>query len=722
MTATSEPRTLKVMVDYYNDVVESNENNNENTVKLLTSLADLVVKDMTWTPNDAGIGDDVTFTVTVKNEGSGRAEASRGAFNVGGNYWGYVDIEALEPGQETTADFTWVADYGQLTVNFAADFDNKITEIDEVNNYITKTVPIVLPDLRISGIDWSPINPALGDTVTFTVTLVNQSGGKADNCQLGYYIDDVLLASDSIYPLEPYQTITRTCTWQAQNGRHTFSAMADASRRVTESDENNNESSVLVVPYMADLTVGPITWSPFEMPPGSEVDFSVEIENTGSLRSGLFRVTCFVDDAIIGDVRIENLEAGESVTGTFPWSATAGFHVLNVVADSGNQVIEIDESNNSKNVNLPPPDLIVQGITWSPDNASIGDNVTFTATVFNQGQSKSQATQLSFYVDGVLKETADLPEIAQSGSTKVKFEWTAQSGKHTIRSVADPADRVTETDETNNDIQLDFATLTPDLTVSSINWAIENALIDTSTNITITVDNPGTDTAGVSVLRCFIDNQPPKDVEIGPIPAGGTATATISVPLEAGAHEMYAVADADHEVTELNEYNNQTNLSFNTIAPDLVVKSITLTPAESVPGEEVTVTVNVENRGRDTAQNVRVALSVNGSPLGDADIDEIAVGDIKPATFTWTSLEGMQEFQALADSEGTVAESNENNNTKSRTVTVTAPIVTATTHKAAAVSASGGILDSWWWVILVAGLLLGGAFFYSTFKAIRRNQ
>ncbi len=46
------------------------------------------------------------------------------------------------------------------------------------------------------------------------------------------------------------------------------------------------------------------------------------------------------------------------------------------------------------------PDLIVQDIAWTPTNPSIGDTVTFTATIMNQGNASSNGGYVHFYLDG----------------------------------------------------------------------------------------------------------------------------------------------------------------------------------------------------------------------------------------------------------------------------------------------------------------------------------
>jgi len=45
-------------------------------------------------------------------------------------------------------------------------------------------------------------------------------------------------------------------------------------------------------------------------------------------------------------------------------------------------------------------DLIIKDITWTPTNPSLGETVTFTATIKNQGNGSSSSSRVYFYFDG----------------------------------------------------------------------------------------------------------------------------------------------------------------------------------------------------------------------------------------------------------------------------------------------------------------------------------
>ena len=722
-TATAEAHEIEAIVDYYQKVTEIDETNNEKTASLQTLAPDIFVYDITWLPSGAGVGDSVTFTITIKNQGSGRAEASRAVCYIDGGVAGYLDISEIDADSQATATITWTAQGGSHAVSVQADYDNKLIESSKDNNKLTKTISIIPPDLVIASIVSSPENPTVGDTVTFTVTVKNQGGGKAENFKLACYIDDFLLNQEHIYSLESDASTEKTFTWKMQNGRHIFKAYANSTKSIAESDENNNESSLTITPNMPDLAITTITWSPPDIPAGSEVTFDINIENQGSLSAGPSRTVYYVDGANVGYKDIGQLDAGESTTEHFLWAAIDGQHTIRVVVDSNDQISEYDENNNTKVLNLPPPDLVIQDVSYSPPDAKTGDSVIISVTIKNQGNSKTENSQVACNIDGLPVASKDIPAI-NAGDTVIRtFNWVAEAGMHNIKISTDTNNLVIESDETNNDKEIKFATLTPDLIIKSIGWLIENPMTNDDVYFTITIKNQGTGIAGGSQLKYSIDKNTALLADIKPIPAGDIAEYKFSSILEGGSHTTNVTIDVKNEVTELDEANNNKVLSFTTITPDLTIKAITCSPLVANAGDNVTITVKVENRGRDKALNPFLAISVDGSPLGSLVIPEIDIGAITTVDFAWKAILGPHEFSAFIDTDQTVLESNETNNTKIRTITIAKPETPAAkkVKLPATSSTDKGFLSSWWWMFLIVAALLGGMAFVSALKILRKK-
>ena len=54
------------------------------------------------------------------------------------------------------------------------------------------------------------------------------------------------------------------------------------------------------------------------------------------------------------------------------------------------------------------------------------------------------------------------------------YTWLAISGSHTLEAFADRLNQVKESDETNNNITVTYATAAPDLVIDSITWSPQN--------------------------------------------------------------------------------------------------------------------------------------------------------------------------------------------------------------------------------------------------------
>jgi subtilase family serine protease len=721
--ALSNKHEVKVVIDYYKNVTESDENNNEKTVTLSTLVPDLVVTAITWLPADAAVGDTVSFNATVKNIGGGKSEKSHASWYIDGSFISSPDIPEIPGGEQTMVTIQWVATGGSHAVSFVADPDNMLTESAEDNNKLTVNISIVPPDLYVHNIDWSPTNFTIDDAVTFTANISNQGGGRADDFYVTFYVDDVRLSAVPVGRLNSGSWINAVCTWKATNGRHIFKAVVDEGKAITEENENNNENQVSIAPDMPDLSIETITWSPADIRAGADITYDITIKNLGTLYAGPSRVAYYVDGAAAGYSDIGQVQAGAAVIVHFVWSVVSGQHTINIVADSANKVFELDKNNNTKTVSVPPPDLIVQGITWAPDGASVGDRLVFTAIIKNQGGGQSQSALASLNIDGSPVTVKDLPEIAAAGSAPVTFDWTTTAGKHKIKVTADTSNRVTESDETNNTKEIDFATLTPDLVIQDIGWLMQNPLADDKVDFTVNIKNQGTGNAGACKLKYTVDNLPAIWENIAAIPAGGSAVCSFSFLLKAGSQTVNATIDSYDKINELDETNNTKVLTFNSLAPDLIIQSIGISPVTAIPGDNVTITVKVENRGRNKAPASKLSLSIDGAGVSAADIPAIDVGATLSKDFSWKSLAGQHEIMTYADAGNTILESDETNNSRSRTVTIekaAAPAPKSIKSNAPAATDKGLISNYWWVLMLAAGLLALGAF-VSVYKSVKKG-
>ena len=145
-----------------------------------TNAPDLVMESIAWTPELPAIGNIVTFTVVVRNQGDSPAGTARLAYFIDDNILTSDWITGINPGATILKSFTWKAQAGSYIIKAVIDYDNSVAEIDENNNEKTFAFSVFAPDLVVASISWLPENPSTGDKVTFSVTIKNQ-GNKA--CQ-----------------------------------------------------------------------------------------------------------------------------------------------------------------------------------------------------------------------------------------------------------------------------------------------------------------------------------------------------------------------------------------------------------------------------------------------------------------------------------------------------------------------------------------------------------
>ena len=463
--------TVKAVADYNDDVLESDETNNEKEITFSGTPVpepDLIIQDISWSPLNPSPGETVTLTVTIKNQGGGSAVASQVNYYVDGSQEGSDNVSSIPAGGTTTGTFIWNAESGNHTIKAVADYNDDVPESDETNNEKeTTSSKIYLADLIIQSITWSPPNPSSGETVTFTFAVKNQGNGGAGPSTVYYYIGDYGKGPVPVSSISAGGTASGNFTWSTAHGNPTIAAVADYFNAVSESDESNNIKQVTVPKIsasetsLADLIIQDITWSPLNPSPGETVTFTVTVKNQGGYTAVASQVYGYVDGSQKGSNTISSISAGGTATVTFTWNAELGEHVIKAVADYNDDVSETDETNNEKEItfsgtSVPKPDLIIQDITWLPRNPSAGETVTFTVTVKNQGSASASPFWVYYYIDGSRENPGRFFIIPAGGTMSETLTWEAKPGTHTIKAIANQYNQLPESDITNNDREVTF--------------------------------------------------------------------------------------------------------------------------------------------------------------------------------------------------------------------------------------------------------------------------
>jgi uncharacterized repeat protein (TIGR01451 family) len=213
----------------------------------------------------------------------------------------------------------------------------------------------------------------------------------------------------------------------------------------------------------ADLSVTDITWNPASPVEGQAVTFAAVVKNsgTGPTANSLHKVTFVVGGTIVSTASATtSIAAGGQTTLTASTTWTSGFGTYQVTAnaDPDNTIAEFSDANNSRAesvslTQIPGPDLVVTAISSSPSNPSVGQAVSFTVTVKNQGLDPATGSIAARVLAGTTSLNGSSVGPLGSGSSvtiTISGTWSAVNGSTTVTGTADPMNTVAESNETNN--------------------------------------------------------------------------------------------------------------------------------------------------------------------------------------------------------------------------------------------------------------------------------
>jgi len=420
--------TLWVKADYWNsatnmansgnnDVAESDETNNWNSVTFNVLAPDLIVASITPNATSVTQGASFGFSYVVQNIGAAPAgmnwagiflDQQTTTLPMGWNQIGPLNANAsatatnsfstagLSVGQHTL----WVeADYWNSATNMANSGDNDVVESDETNNWNSVTFNVTalpLSDLVVASIS-NPTSVMQGASFGFSYVVQNIGAAPAGMFWAGIYLDQqtttLPMAWNPIGALNANASVTETNSISTADlaGQHTLWVKADywnsatsmannGYNNVVESDENNNLNSVTFNVLAPDLIVASITPNATSVAQGVSFGFSYVVQNIGAAPAGMSWAGIYLDQQTttlpMGWNQIGTLFPNASATATNSFSTaglSVGQHTLwieadywnsatNMANDGDNDVVETDETNNWNSVTF---DVTASSMTFN---------------------------------------------------------------------------------------------------------------------------------------------------------------------------------------------------------------------------------------------------------------------------------------------------------------------------------------------------------------------
>ena len=620
---------------------------NRVTVGDKTSSVDIavpeIIPDKTANVTDANFGDNVTYTVTVTNDGD--VDASQVVIvDQLGNGLKYVSSSDGGVWDEKTNTVTWIVDLAAgktKTLNVVATVVGygNVTNSLAVGNKTSKinvNVPEITPNKTVDN-----KNPNFGDNVTYTIVVSNDGAADAKNV----VVKDILAPGFKFIEANyggVYDELTRTVTWIVDVNAK---GHVDLSIKVIVEDYGvltnnvtvgNKTSSVnITVPEIIPNKTADIENPNF----GDEVTYTVNITNVGKSDA----VNVAVRDVLGEGLELISADGGvyDPITRTITWTVnlnsgeTKSFKVVAKVIGYGNVTNSLVVGNKTSAVDVDVPEIIP---SKDADNKypNFGDSIDYTITVNNIGKADAKHVVVVDRLDKGLKYVSSSHNgVYDEAAHTVTWVVDIAAGSSldlTVTAVADEygvLTNIVSVGDKSASVDVNVPEIIPNKTAD-----IENPNFGDNVTYTVTVTNDGNADAKAVVVRDVLG----KDLKF--VSATGTytfdeATNTITwtVDVDAGKTETFTV------VATVINYGNVTNslvVGNKTFNKNVTVPEIT--PDKTVDnenpnfGDNLTYTVTVKNEGNGNATDV---IIVDNLGKGLEYVSSTGNYDNKTNTITW---------------------------------------------------------------------------------------
>ena len=376
-------------------------------------------------------GDNVTYSVTVTNDGIGDAN-NVVVCDILGKGLKFLNADGNFTYDEKTGTITWIVD---LVKGETKTFNVNVTVLSygDLSNKVVVGNKTVIKNITVPEINpGKEINievPNFGDNVTYTVIVNNTGKVNAIDVvvadKLGEGLTFVNASNGGVY-----NETTRTITWiinlTAGETKYlyvntTVSAYGNITNSVIVGNKTFNKN--VTVPEI--IPVKEVNSSDIHI--GDEITYTIAVSNPGKTNA----TNIVIKDVLPEGLKFINASNGgvyDPATGIITWivnitaNSTVDLTVVANVTKSGNITNTVNVGNKTANCTIESKDIADLEIHIVADKSEIyiGDSVVCTVTVINNGPSDAINTIANVFVPNTLS-------IISYNATKGTFDIT--SGK-----------------------------------------------------------------------------------------------------------------------------------------------------------------------------------------------------------------------------------------------------------------------------------------------------
>ena len=312
----------------------------------------------------------------------------------------------------------------------------------------------------------------------------------------------------------------------------------------------------------------------------------------------------------------------------------------------------------------PELDYIIENITIE-GILEEGNIITIKSAVKNIGSGNAQkTTDVAIFIDDIKKEEIQVPKLPSTHSYIAETTWTVTPGNHTVKAIADYSNTLSESNESNNELQQQLQYIQYcDLKPTAYEIIPDNYIDGDSILLKIEISNLGVSTDKNIMIDIYKDNTKIASESLNGLSGSKYIFTTLNII--PGTHNISVRIDPNNQIEELNESNNILNFSLLPVGyPDIIPDGLVWEPEFFSVGQKVTLTGFIKNIGADTHSDITFKLYIDDDLIETCILSELNKSSPYKFEGNWTATYGAHTYKVTTDYLDNVIESNESNNIK----------------------------------------------------------